>query len=111
MSIAERVTDHLHPLLAALKADPSGASAFWERMEAERTPLIEPDPAHAGHSLVTYVYPMPEGAKHVVMHPGFGESKDNVLERLDGSLDLAEPFGRIREAIVEARRMGVTGKN
>jgi len=85
MSIAERVTDHLHPQLAALKADPSGESAFWERMEAERTPLIEPDPARPGHSLVTYVYPVPEGAKHVVMHPGFGESKDNVLERLDGT--------------------------
>ena len=48
MSIAERVTDHLHPQLAALKADPSGESAFWERMEAERTPLIEPVEGESG---------------------------------------------------------------
>jgi enterochelin esterase-like enzyme len=85
MSIAERVTDHLHPLLAALKADPSGESAFWERMAREKTPLIEPDPAQAGHSLVTYVFPMPEGAKHVVISPGFGQAKDNVLDRIAGT--------------------------
>jgi hypothetical protein len=33
----------------------------------------------------------------------------DVLARLEG-LDLAEPFGRIREAIAEARKMGVTGR-
>ena len=31
-----------------------------------------------------------------------------LLDRLDGILDLAEPFARVREAIVEARKMGVT---
>lgn len=31
-----------------------------------------------------------------------------VLARLDRVLDLAEPFSRIREAIAEARKMGVT---
>jgi len=85
MSIAERVTDHLHPLLAALKADPSGESAFWERMAIERTPLIEPDPARPGYSLVTYVFPMPEGAKHVVISPGFGRVTDNVLDSIAGT--------------------------
>jgi hypothetical protein len=85
MSIAERVTDHLHPQLAALKANPSGDSAFWERMEAERTPLIEPDPARPGHSLVTFVFPIPEGAKHVVISPGFGRATDNVLDRILGT--------------------------
>ncbi len=54
-------------------------------MEAERTPLIEPDPARPGHSLVTYVYPMPEGAKHVVISPGFGRATDNVLDRIAGT--------------------------
>lgn len=34
-----------------------------------------------------------------------------LLERLEGSVELAEPFARIREAIGEARRMGVTSKN
>jgi hypothetical protein len=31
-----------------------------------------------------------------------------LVERLDGVLDLAEPFGRVREAICEARKIGVT---
>jgi enterochelin esterase family protein len=85
MSVAERVTDHLHRLLAALSADPSGEGAFWDRMEVERTPLIAPDPMRPGHSLVTYVFPLPDGAKYVVISPGFGRAKDNVLERIAGT--------------------------
>jgi hypothetical protein len=34
-----------------------------------------------------------------------------LLERLTGITDLAEPFARIREAIGEARKMGVTGRS
>jgi hypothetical protein len=34
----------------------------------------------------------------------------DLLERLDGSFDLAEPFARIREAVGEARKMGVTSR-
>jgi enterochelin esterase-like enzyme len=85
MSIAERVTDHVHPLLAALAADPAGEAAFWERMALDKAPLIEPDPQHRGHSLVTYVFPLPEGAKYVVISPGFGQAKDNVLDRIAGT--------------------------
>jgi hypothetical protein len=33
-----------------------------------------------------------------------------LLERIDAALDLGEPFGRIREAMVEARKMGVTSR-
>lgn len=47
-------------------------------------------------------------------HPQFPADADLVraaLERLDGTLDLAEPFDRIREAVGEARRMGVTSRN
>ena len=32
------------------------------------------------------------------------------LERIDPAVDLAEPFARIREAVAEARKMGVTGR-
>lgn len=32
------------------------------------------------------------------------------LERIDPAVDLAEPFARIREAVSEARKMGVTGR-
>jgi len=33
-----------------------------------------------------------------------------LLDRLDASLDLAEPFTRIREAMTEARKMGATSR-
>jgi hypothetical protein len=33
-----------------------------------------------------------------------------LLERVDPAVDLAEPFGRIREAVAEARKMGVTSR-
>jgi hypothetical protein len=35
----------------------------------------------------------------------------DLLDRLDGTVDLAEPFARIRDAIGEARKMGVTKGN
>lgn len=44
-------------------------------------------------------------------HAHFPEDKpaiEQLLERLDGRLDLNEPFVRVREAIAEARKMGVT---
>ena len=36
------------------------------------------------------------------------EVVNRLLERLDPTFDLAEPFQRIREAIGEARKMGVS---
>jgi hypothetical protein len=33
-----------------------------------------------------------------------------LLDRLEGTVELGEPFVRIREAIGEARKMGVTGR-
>jgi hypothetical protein len=33
-----------------------------------------------------------------------------VLDRMDTAVELAEPFARIREAIAEARKMGVTNR-
>jgi hypothetical protein len=47
-------------------------------------------------------------------HPRFPQDSASIrglLQRLDDTLDLAEPFGRIREAIGEARKLGMTGKN
>ena len=85
MSIAERLVGHLHPRLLALSYEPSGEAAFWEDMAAARTPLVEPDPARPGYSLVTYVMPMPESARHVVVQPGFGQPTDNVMDRIAGT--------------------------
>jgi hypothetical protein len=54
----------------------------------------------------------PTGSRDTVLcHPQFlGDIPliRQFLERLDGTLELAEPFARIREAIGEARKMGVT---
>jgi hypothetical protein len=47
----------------------------------------------------------------VQCHPGFPEDGPAVaamLDRLTGLVDLAEPFTRIREAIAEARKMGMS---
>jgi enterochelin esterase-like enzyme len=84
MVVAERLVDHLHPLLAGLRDAPEGEAAFWERMAEVRTPLIERDPASPDHSLVTFVFPDPD-ARHVVMNPGFGELVDSVMDRIPGT--------------------------
>jgi hypothetical protein len=47
----------------------------------------------------------------VVCHPAFPADADAVrdlVSRVESVVDLAEPFARIREAIAEARKMGVT---
>jgi hypothetical protein len=49
----------------------------------------------------------------ILCHPRFPGDVPVVremLDRLDGLLDLGEPFVRIREAIGEARKMGVTSR-
>jgi len=38
------------------------------------------------------------------------DSARAILDRLDAALDLAEPFARIREAMAEARKIGVTSR-
>jgi hypothetical protein len=57
------------------------------------------------------VRPAAAGKAGVYCHPRFSgdvAALRQLLERLDGGLDLAEPFGRIREAVGEARKLGVT---
>jgi hypothetical protein len=56
----------------------------------------------------------PQGGRELLGHPQFPDdaaAARQVFDRLESSLDLTEPFGRIREAIGEARRMGLTGRN
>jgi hypothetical protein len=55
----------------------------------------------------------PGGKGRLLCHPRFpndAEALRGLLASLDSSFDVAEPFGRIREAIGEARKMGVTGR-
>jgi enterochelin esterase-like enzyme len=85
MPLAERLRDHLHPLLASVRVDQSGETDFWARIARERAPLIEPNPAQPGYSIVTYVFPVPPEARHVVVQPGFGEGRDHVMDRIPGA--------------------------
>jgi hypothetical protein len=43
-------------------------------------------------------------------YPGDAATVRQMLEPLEPGLDLAEPFARIREALTEARKMGVTNR-
>jgi len=43
-------------------------------------------------------------------YPDDGPAIERLLDQVKGSLDLAEPFARIREALAEARKMGVTNR-
>jgi hypothetical protein len=57
------------------------------------------------------VRPAADGRGPLLCHPRFPGDVPvarELLGRLDEGLDLAEPLGRIREAIAEARKMGVT---
>jgi hypothetical protein len=58
----------------------------------------------------------PAAKRHgpVLCHPRYTQDVAairDLLDRLDGSVDLAEPFARIRDAISEARKMGVSKAN
>jgi hypothetical protein len=71
---------------------------------------VEADPA----PVTVNVLDLPGGRGRLVCHPRYpGDlaGVEQILQQIDRSLDLAEPFGRIREALTEARKMGVTGRS
>jgi hypothetical protein len=56
---------------------------------------------------------LPGGGGALVCHACYAGDVVKVkelLEQLTDNLDLTEPFARIREAIGEARKMGVAGR-
>ncbi len=57
---------------------------------------------------------LPNGTGGLVCHssqPGDVAALQELLQQIEGNLDLREPFSRIREAITEARKMGVTSRS
>jgi hypothetical protein len=54
------------------------------------------------------------GRGPLLCHPRFAttdvSTARDLLGRLDSAFDLAEPFGRIRDAVAEARKLGVAGR-
>ena len=69
----------------------------------------EPNPAEAG----MVVRPAEEKRPALVGHARFPDDVPRVsdlLATIESGLDFTEPFARIREAMSEARKMGVTGR-
>lgn len=70
--------------------------------------LALPDePRPAGSSIHT----LPGGRGVLICHSQYPDDEKavrEILEQLGNSLDLTEPFARVREAIAEARKMGIT---
>jgi hypothetical protein len=68
----------------------------------------EPVPPNA-----SIVLPPAAGRGSVLAHPRFPADVELVQQSLSsvhGLIDLSEPFARIREAMTEARKLGVTGR-
>jgi hypothetical protein len=66
------------------------------------------DPGSFGNALVR---PSTAERGPVRCHPGFpgdAAAVRDMVARVEGVVDLAEPFTRIREAVAEARKMGVS---
>ena len=77
---------------------------------ARNSPNEVTGPNQAGHSESAIT----NGGQPVLCHPRFGADGalvHELLDRLDGALDLAEPFLRIREAVGEARKLGVMSRS
>jgi hypothetical protein len=79
------------------------------------TPIVyvtaKDDPAAGRAPEATLVRPATDQRGPVLCHPQFpGDAvvAREELARVETTVDLAEPFARIREAIAEARKMGVT---
>jgi hypothetical protein len=80
---------------AAVEGDPAGESSV------PRTWRL--DEAHRGPRLATFAL----GRNQLAVRPAEDADRHAILDRLEAlpeTFDLAEPFGRIREAIEEARR-------
>jgi hypothetical protein len=79
----------------------------------EETPVYWIAPPDAPGPPATRVCDLAEGRGSVHAHalyPVDVEAGRRQLEPLCETLDLREPFGRIREAMTEARKMGVTNR-
>ena len=74
-------------------------------------PVVALGPADGVPDLI--VLASPRSSVPLLLAARFDEDRpliEDRLERIDPAVDLAEPFGRIREAMAEARKMGVTGR-
>lgn len=72
---------------------------------------VRPEAGAAQENAIPFLHP--RSAAGLLLPPRFENDRGHVtqvLERVDPAVDLAEPFARIREAIAEARKMGVANR-
>src|SRR5262245_27961662 len=81
------------PVLAVLQCDDADTAVISESQYAT---LTHPNSSARLYCAARYAHDL----DHV----------REVLDRLDGGVDVSEPFTRIREAMAEARKMGVTNR-
>jgi hypothetical protein len=74
-------------------------------------PVVALGPADAAPDVIEVENP--RASVPLLLSARFHDDRSVVmgqLEKIDPAVDLAEPFTRIREAMAEARKMGVTGR-
>jgi hypothetical protein len=103
------VREHVELPVALLLSPPSECAGGERTENAEAGQAIgrhwRVDAAHAGPRLMNFAI----GRHRLAVAAGFEDDRRQLELRLDhlpDSLDLAEPFGRIQEAIEEARKIG-----
>jgi hypothetical protein len=111
--IGKTLVDKTAVAAQLILTDCASALELRQRVEVPVAWLAPPEDT-AGAILVTAglcARPAGGGRPAVLCHrryPGDVAAVKELLERLDGLVDPTEPFARIREAMGEARKMGVT---
>jgi hypothetical protein len=78
--------------------------ALVDEEELRATPLLSDQPRAVGHDRLQGL------GYHSATEAGDGATIRQILDQVDSGFDLADPFMRVREAMQEARRMGVASR-
>jgi hypothetical protein len=113
--IGKALVDKASVAVQLVVTDREAVLELRRRLDAPVVWLAPPDDARAAALAATgaAVRPASGGRGPLVHHPrypGDGPAARELLGRLDAALDLAEPFTRIREAVGEARKLGVAAR-
>jgi hypothetical protein len=70
-------------------------------------------PSRSESSDCAFIISTADGSSAAFCHSGFAADRElarTLLDRLRDNIDVNEPFGRIRDAVSEARKMGATAR-
>jgi hypothetical protein len=97
---------------ALIVTDTPGVLALRSRLDIPVVAVAaDPDsPPPAGEKVLALSHSSPASLYYPAAFPADREAIEARLAQIDPAVDLAEPFQRIREAIAEARKMGVTSR-